>query len=226
MNDNLTLNQTGYIANIGNSICPECGTELQHICLTVNPPINKVECPKCGYTKEARTSNIMLEELSKSQSLKMKIKYFEGATKLQKISKGNWIDVFANKDVFVPVDERAMIPLGFALELPQGWEGHLAPRSSTFKTWGIIQTNHVGVIDDSFIGDNDQWHMPVYCLQGKEDAYINGSKDEVPTKGTWIRHGDKIGQFRIMEIMPEIEFEEVESFGNTDRGSFGTTGTK
>jgi len=127
MNDNLTLNQTGYIANIGNSICPECGTELQHICLTVNPPINKVECPKCGYTKEARTSNIMLEELSKSQSLKMKIKYFEGATKLQKISKGNWIDVFANKDVFVPVDERAMIPLGFALELPQGWEGHLAP---------------------------------------------------------------------------------------------------
>ena len=57
-----------------------------------------------------------------------------------------------------------MVPLGFALELPKGWEGHLAPRSSTFKTWGIIQTNSVGVVDDTYIGDNDQWHMPVYCL--------------------------------------------------------------
>lgn len=77
--------------------------------------------------------------------LKMKIRYFEGATKLQKISKGNWIDVYSNKDVFVEKNTRAMIPLGFALELPKGWEGHLAPRSSTFKTWGIIQTNHVGM---------------------------------------------------------------------------------
>ena len=148
--------------------------------------------------------------------MKIRIKYFEEAKKLEKISKGNWIDVYANKDVFVAVNERAMIPLGFALELPQGWEGHLAPRSSTFKTWGIIQTNSVGVVDDTYIGDNDQWHMPVYCLQGKEKE----------KNGTWIRKGDKIGQFRIMEVMPEIEFEEVESFGNSDRGGFGTTGAK
>lgn len=146
--------------------------------------------------------------------MKIKIKYFEGATKLKKISKGNWIDVYASNDIFVPLNERAMVPLGFALELPQGWEGHLAPRSSTFKTWGIIQTNSVGVVDDTYIGDNDQWHMPVYCLQAKHD------------NGTWIRTGDKIGQFRIMEVMPEIEFDEVESFGNCDRGGFGTTGTK
>lgn len=154
--------------------------------------------------------------------MKIRIKYFEGATKLQKISKGNWIDVFANKDVFVPINERAMIPLGFALELTKGWEGHLAPRSSTFKTWGIIQTNHIGVVDDSYIGDNDQWHMPIYCLQYKDTESLNG----VEQKGTWIRKGDKIGQFRIMEVMPEIEFEEVESFGNADRGGFGTTGVK
>lgn len=158
-----------------------------------------------------------------SNKLRMRIKYFEGATKLQKITKGNWIDVYANKDVFVMKDERAMIPLGFALELPQGWEGHLAPRSSTFKTWGIIQTNHVGVVDDSYIGDNDQWHMPVYCLQDKE---YRDEKNNDYTKGIWIRQGDKIGQFRIMEVMPEIEFEEVDSFGNTDRGGFGTSGTK
>ena len=150
----------------------------------------------------------------------IRIKYFDKATKLKKITKGNWIDVYANKDVFVKCGERAMVPLGFALELPEGWEGHLAPRSSTFKTWGIIQTNSVGVVDDTYIGDNDQWHMPVYCLQGK-DIESDDNGEEI--KGTWIRKGDKIGQFR---IMAEIEFEEVESFGNKDRGGFGTTGTK
>ena len=98
----------------------------------------------------------------------IRIKYFDKATKLKKITKGNWIDVYANKDVFVKCGERAMVPLGFALEFQEGWEGHLAPRSSTFKTWGIIQTNSVGVVDDTYIGDNDQWHMPVYCLQGKD----------------------------------------------------------
>ena len=153
----------------------------------------------------------------------IRIKYFDKATKLKKITKGNWIDVYANKDVFVKCGERAMVPLGFALELPEGWEGHLAPRSSTFKTWGIIQTNSVGVVDDTYIGDNDQWHMPVYCLQGK-DIESDDNGEEI--KGTWIRKGDKIGQFRIMEVMPEIEFEEVESFGNKDRGGFGTTVTK
>ena len=152
----------------------------------------------------------------------IRIKDFDKATKLKKITKGNWIDVYANKDVFVKCGERAMVPLGFALELPEGWEGHLAPRSSTFKTWGIIQTNSVGVVDDTYIGDNDQWHMPVYCLQGKDLESENGEE----IKGTWIRKGDKIGQFRIMEVMPKIEFEEVESFGNEDRGGFGTTGTK
>lgn len=152
--------------------------------------------------------------------MKIRIKYFEGATKLNKIKKGNWIDVYANDDVFVRLNERAMIPLGFALELPEGWEGHLAPRSSTFKTWGIIQTNSVGVVDDTYIGDNDQWHMPVYCLQAKDVEVIDGLEE----KGSWIRKGNKIGQFRIMEVMPEFELEEVECFGNEDRGGFGTTG--
>ena len=150
--------------------------------------------------------------------MKIRIKYFEGATKLKKIAKGNWIDVYSSKELFVPEGDRAMIPLGFALELPSGYEAHLAPRSSTFKTWGIIQTNSVGVVDDTYIGDNDQWHIPVYCLKGHD------SKDGVA--GTLIKCGDKIGQFRIMEVMPELEFEEVESFGNQDRGGFGTTGTR
>lgn len=158
--------------------------------------------------------------------MRIRVKYFEDATKLKKIKKGNWIDVYANRDVFVRVGESAMIPLGFALELPQGWEAHLAPRSSTFKTWGIIQTNSVGVVDDTFIGDNDQWHMPVYCLKGKHTEKSIVSIDGMETEGTWIKKGDKIGQFRIMEVMPEIEFEEVDFFGNTERGGFGTTGVK
>ena len=133
---------------------------------------------------------------------------------LEMISKSYLSLFYANKDIFVPINDRAMVPLGFALELPQGWEGHLAPRSSTFKTWGIIQTNSVGVVDDTYIGDNDQWHMPVYCLQAKDE------------NGTWIKKGDKIGQFRIMEVMPEIEFEEVEFFNNIDRGGFGSTGER
>ncbi len=158
----------------------------------------------------------MFDELV--SELTIRIKYFDNATKLKKITKGNWIDVYANKDMFIKEGTRAMIPLGFALELPNGWEGHLAPRSSTFKTWGIIQTNSVGVVDDTYIGDNDQWHMPVYCLQGKDS--VDGQL------GTIIRKGDKVGQFRIMEVMPQIEFEEVDSFGNADRGGFGTTGIR
>lgn len=164
--------------------------------------------------------------------MKIRIKYFEGATKLKKIAKGNWIDVYASKELFVPEGDRVMIPLGFALELPSGYEAHLAPRSSTFKTWGIIQTNSVGVVDDTYIGDNDIWHMPVYCLDPKDKREIgiieisNDNYEYNIEEGTWIHKGDKIGQFRIMEVMPEIEFEEVESFGNADRGGFGTTGTK
>ena len=153
----------------------------------------------------------------------IRIKYFDDAKKLEKISKGDWIDLYANKDMFIPEGSRAMIPLGVAMELPEGYEAHLAPRSSTFKTWGIIQTNSVGVVDHSFMGDNDQWHMPVYCLMSK--CGMRDSDGRI-VRGTWIHKGDKIAQFRIMEIQPEIEFEEVEHLGNADRNGFGSTGTR
>ena len=161
----------------------------------------------------------------------IRIKYFEGAKKLEKISKGDWIDLYANKDMFIPEGTRAMIPLGVAMELPEGYEAHLAPRSSTFKTWGIIQTNSVGVVDHSYMGDNDQWHLPVYCLVGKDRKYDEcGIMEDcgiyMNNCGTFIHKGDKIAQFRIMEIQPEIEFEEVEVLGNEDRNGFGSTGTK
>ena len=155
--------------------------------------------------------------------MKIRIKYFNNAKRLIQIEKGNWIDVYSNEDIFIPEGERAMIPLGFALELPEGYEAHLAPRSSTFKTWGIIQTNHVGVIDNSFCGDNDQWYFPAFCLVGKDRMWLSKT---VGRKGVFINKGDKIAQFRIIEIQPKIEFEEVEVLGNEDRGMCGTTGTK
>ena len=150
--------------------------------------------------------------------MKIKIKYFDNAKELNMIEKGNWCDLYANKDMFIPEGEKMMIPLGVAMELPKGYEAHVVPRSSTFKTWGIIQTNHIGIIDNSYCGDNDQWFYPAYCLEPKN--FIDNQY------GTLIRKGDKIAQFRIIEVQPKLEFEKVELLGNKDRGGFGSTGSK
>ena len=150
--------------------------------------------------------------------MKIKIKYFDNAKELNMIEKGNWCDLYANKDIFIPEGEKMMIPLGVAMQLPEGYEAHVVPRSSTFKTWGIIQTNHIGIIDNSYCGDNDQWFYPAYCLEPKN--FIDNQY------GTLIRKGDKIAQFRIIEVQPKLEFEKVESLGNKDRGGFGSTGSK
>ena len=157
----------------------------------------------------------VVEEIEEVAKL-IKIKYFEGANKLKSIEKGDWIDLYANKEIFIPKGQRAMIPLGIAMELPKGYEAHIVPRSSTFKTWGIILVNSVGIIDNSYNGDNDQWHFPAYCLESR--TIVDGRE------GTLIQKGDRICQFRIVENQPSIEFIEVESLGNEDRGGFGSTG--
>ena len=149
----------------------------------------------------------------------IKIKLFDEICLPVKAEGGDWYDLFASKDVFVPssIVKPILIPLGIAVELPEGYEAHIVPRSSTFKTWGIIQTNHMGVIDESYNGDNDQWRFPAYCLCPKT------SMDGV--FGSFIHRGDKICQFRIMEHQPEFNFVKVDSLGNADRGGFGSTGT-
>lgn len=139
--------------------------------------------------------------------MKIKIKYFTDIEKIAKIEKGDWIDLRAAEDVTLKAGEFKLIPLGVAMELPAGYEAHMVPRSSTYKKFGIIQTNHQAVIDESYCGDNDQWLYPAYALRDTE-----------------IHKGDRICQFRIMEKQPNIEFEEVEQLGNEDRGSFGSTG--
>lgn len=146
----------------------------------------------------------------------IKIKYFADVPHIYKSKIGDWIDLCAAKDVFIPTGEKCLIPLGVAMQLPEGYEALVVPRSSTFKHWGIISTNHVGVIDESYCGDGDQWHFPAFCLVGMK--MINGRS------GTLIRKGDRICQFRIIKHQPEIEFLEVEKLGNPDRGGIGSTG--
>lgn len=140
----------------------------------------------------------------------IKIKYFDNEIdKIQKIEKGDWIDLRAAETVELKAGEFKLIKLGIGIKLPDGYEAHIVPRSSTFKNFGIIQTNHCGIIDNSYCGDNDQWLFPAYAL-----------------RDTVIRKNDRICQFRIVEKQPELTFEEVEHLEDTDRGGFGSTGTK
>ena len=153
----------------------------------------------------------------------IRIKYLkDDITRLTKIDQGDWIDVYAADTIIIPEGGHALIPLGFCMELPKGYEAYLAPRSSTFKNWGIIVTNSVGIIDESYNGDGDQWMLSVYCLNGKEILRINNED----VKATVIHKNDKIAQFRIMKKMPMINFLEVNNLGNEDRNGLGSTGKK
>lgn len=138
----------------------------------------------------------------------IKIKYFTNEIdKITKIEKGDWIDLRSATTIELKKGEFKLIPLGIAMQLPNGYEAHIVPRSSTYKNFGVIQTNHQGVVDASYCGDNDQWFFPAYAL-----------------KDTVINVNDRICQFRIVEKQPAISFEEVECLGNEDRGGCGSTG--
>lgn len=142
--------------------------------------------------------------------LDIKIKYHEeGIPKLEKIVQGDWIDLRAAETIKLLPNTYYLISLGVSMKLPEGYEAHVVPRSSTFKNWGIIQTNSMGVIDNSYCGDNDIWRMPVYATR---EAVIN--------------KGDRICQFRIVRKMEELSFAETEHLSDENRGGFGSTGTK
>jgi len=138
---------------------------------------------------------------------KIEIKYLSDITPLYSTGYGDWIDLRSAETVTLKAGEFKLIPLGVAMQLPEGYEAHVVPRSSTFKTWGIIQTNHMGVIDESYCGNNDQWMFPAYA-----------------TRDTTINFNDRICQFRIVEHQPDIVFETVYDLLGKDRGGFGSTG--
>ena len=140
---------------------------------------------------------------------KIIIKYFDKDVERLTLVEGksDWYDLRASEDVVMKAGEFKLVPLGVAMRLPDGYEAHLAPRSSTFKNFGVIQTNSVGVIDNSYSGDQDMWRMPCLAMRDTE-----------------IHKGDRICQFRIMKQQPAIEFVEVEHLEGPDRGGFGSTG--
>ena len=143
--------------------------------------------------------------------MKIQIKYFDkGIEKITNIEgKSDWFDLRAAETIILKAGDFALIPLGVGMILPEGYEANIVPRSSTFKNYGIIQTNHYAVIDNSYSGDNDQWRFPAYA-----------------TRDITINKNDRICQFRINKKQPTFDFEEVEHLNDTDRGGFGSTGIK
>ena len=140
----------------------------------------------------------------------IKIKYHNpNMDKIEKINCGDWIDLRSSETVELKAGEFKLISLGVSMKLPEGYEAHIVPRSSTFKNFGVIQTNHCGIIDNSYSGTNDVWMFPAYAL-----------------RDTVINENDRICQFRIVEKMPQVNFEEVYELDSTERGGFGSTGIK
>ncbi|MCI8586757.1 MAG: dUTP diphosphatase [Lachnospiraceae bacterium] len=139
----------------------------------------------------------------------IKIKYFsEEIERLGYVAgKSDWIDLRSAEEVVMKAGEFRLIPLGVAMKLPKGYEAHVIPRSSTYKHYGILQTNSCGLIDESYCGDQDQWFFPALAM-----------------RDTVIHVNDRICQFRIMRHQPEISFEETEELTGENRGGFGSTG--
>lgn len=139
------------------------------------------------------------------------IKILYHTDKIEKLTyidgKSDWIDLRAAERYELKKGDFALINLGISMRLPEGYEAHIAPRSSTFKKWGLIQTNGVGVVDFSYNTSEDVYMMPVLA-----------------TRDTVVEVNDRVCQFRIMKNQPRIEFEEVEVLEGVARGGFGSTG--
>ena len=142
--------------------------------------------------------------------MNIKIKYHDSnLIKLERINgdSSDWIDLRAAETVEMRAGEFRIISLGVSMKLPDGYEAHIAPRSSTYKKWGVLQTNSVGVIDNSFSGNNDIWGFPALAM-----------------RDTIIHKGDRICQFRLYKRMEPVTFVEVEQMEDSDRGGFGSSG--
>ena len=141
--------------------------------------------------------------------MEVKIKYFSDIEKIKKFKYGDWIDLRSAEDVELKAGDFKIIKLGIGMKLPYGWEAHVAPRSSTYKNFGIICAHSFGIIDNSYCGDEDEWGFPAIAL-----------------RDTTIHKNDRICQFRVVEKQPSIDFVEVEHLDKVSRGGFGTSGVK
>lgn len=141
--------------------------------------------------------------------MKILVRYHGDVPKIEKLPQGDWIDLRSAETVRMRAGEFHLISLGVSMRLPEGYEAHVLPRSSTFKKWGIIQANSMGVIDESYCGDGDIWYFPAVAL-----------------RDTVVERGDRICQFRILKKMPAVPLETVEFLSAPDRGGIGSTGDK
>ena len=168
------------------------------------------ECEKC---KHYITSNAEDECGEKGEIMGVKtisIKYVkDGMEKIEILSDGDWIDLRVAEDVTLEAGEFKLIPLGIAMMLPKGYEALVIPRSSTFKKYGVIQANSIGLIDETYCGNTDEWYFPAYA-----------------TRDITIPKNTRICQFRIIEHQPPVGFIEVTELSEVNRGGFGSTGEK
>lgn len=148
----------------------------------------------------------LYELLHNFEVIKLKVRD-DGVNPVNRIVVGDWIDLESNTKVTYKAGDTVVIDFGVAMELPKGYEAHLLPRSSTFQNTGLLLTNSMGIIDNSFCGDNDYWGAKFYA-----------------TKDGKVEKGQRLCQFRILENQPPLKFVEVIHLGNKDRGGYGSTG--
>ena len=132
--------------------------------------------------------------------MKILVRYHDGAVPLTILTQGDWIDLCAAETVTMHAGEFRIISLGVSMQLPEGYEAHIVPRSSTFRKWGILQANSMGVIDESYCGDGDVWGFPALAM-----------------RDTTIARGDRICQFRVMRKMDKPELVTVESHDEEEK---------
>lgn len=194
-------------------ICPYIGLEGDSVvCNFFNEPVvigdvRDYAGTKCKYCQYKTVPVNLRYGFTENTTQQIKVKYLRPVTKIEKTNNGDWLDLRCAKSTFLKKGESAIIPLGVAMQLPKGFEALLVPRSSTFRKYKIIQTNSIGVIDESYCGDDDEWGLPVYA-----------------TEDTQIPFDVRICQFRIFKHQNPAIFTEVETMNNKDRGGFGSTG--
>lgn len=137
----------------------------------------------------------------------IQVKYWPNSPHLTINTDGSWIDLYTYEETVLRTGQFKIIPLGVAMKLPEGYEANIVARSSTFKRWGVMQTNCFAVIDPTYCGDDDQWGYPVLA-----------------TKDVTIPAGTRLCQFRINKVQPHVSFQEVASLSEESRGGFGTSG--
>ena len=176
------------------------------------------DCKECAYYKGCTDcvfygTDMCVPINEKGEIMKVKtinIKYVkEGIDNIGILSGGDWIDLRIAEDVTLEAGQFKLIPLGVAIMLPKGYEALVIPRSSAFKNYGIIQANSIGLIDETYCGNNDEWYFPAYA-----------------TRNISIPKNTRICQFRIIEHQPPVDIVEVTELSDKDRGGFGSTGKK